>query len=310
MRLRIEHTTHYEYPSPVRDSHNELRLMPITDDDQACLDFRVGLEPSAPVFAYDLPTGRVHHFNHRAPHDSLTIRAESFVVTHRHNPFDGLQLLNDDRRFYAHPRIRQMYAEYLMPTARVPLIPEADRIASVALKQTSGSAASFLIGLTRVLYRVCQFKPGATNVNTTLVQFLENNAGVCQDFVHLMLSVCRRQGIPSRYVSGYLYTGEKSEPEADADMQQHTRTLLGGDAMHAWVECLLPDERWHGFDPTNNLLTNDYYVKVHYGRDYGDVAPIRGLYRGPSANVMNVGVRVIKDTIEPNPEPTRGEWKR
>ena len=310
MRLRAIHTTHYVYPSPVRQSHNELRLMPLSDDDQACLDFRLTVAPSAPTFAYDLPTGRVHHFNHHTPHDELTIVAESLTVTHRHNPFDGLQLLENDRKFYRQERVRQDYAEYLMPTHRVPLIPEADRIAGVALKQTGGSTASFLIGLTRVLYRVCQYRPGATHVNTTLSQFLENNAGVCQDFAHLMLAVCRRQGIPARYVSGYLYNGEKSEPDSDADMQNHARTLIGGDAMHAWVECLLPDGRWRGFDPTNNLLTNASYIKVHYGRDYGDVPPVRGLYRGAAATVLSVGVRVVKDTLETHAEPYRGEYKR
>ena len=150
-----------------------------------------------------------------------------------------------------------------------------------------------------------------------------------------MLSVCRRQGIPARYVSGYLYTGEHaplggSEAGASRSLEQggagtlvavapdaaglrndvkndvKTETeqaaegtpeeeLVGGNAMHAWVECLMPNEQWRGFDPTNNLVTNDWYIKSHYGRDYGDVLPVRGLYRGPSANTMDVAVHVRRE---------------
>ncbi len=313
MRLRVFHTTRYTYPSPATESHNELRLMPLSDADQTCLDFRLNTTPPARVFAYDLPTGRVHHFSVRPPHSELVIQAESLVVTYRQDPFATLQLVSDDSEFYTRDGVRQRYAEYLMPTERVPLHPETDRIAVVARRQTNVGTASFLISLTRLLHRVFTYAPGATNVNTTLLQVLEHKQGVCQDFAHLMLAICRRQGIPARYVSGYLYTGETDAParEERADGADHVaggrgreeaprltekvKPWVSGDAMHAWVECLLPDERWHGFDPTNNLLTNDSYIKVHYGRDYGDVPPVRGVYRGPFAHTLHVAVRVVQE---------------
>lgn len=295
MRLRVIHTTQYSYLSPARESHNELRLMPLSDDDQTCLDFRLGVVPPARVFAYDLPSGRVHHFNTRASHDALTISAESLVVTHRTDPFSYLQLTTDDQEFYTREGVRQRYAEYLSSTARVPLAADTDRIAVIARRQSSGSTASFLIGLTRALYRVITYAPGATHVNTPLTQVLENQQGVCQDFAHLMLAVCRRQGIPARYISGYLYTGHKEENTGEQPSAQVPGTLISGDAMHAWVECLLPNDTWCGFDPTNNLLTNDHYVKVHHGRDYGDVTPIRGVYHGPPARALEVAVRVVRE---------------
>ena len=157
------------------------------------------------------------------------------------------------------------------------------------------------MALTRQLYRVLTYAPGSTHVNSSIRQVLDHGAGVCQDFAHLMLAVCRRQGIPSRYVSGYLYTGEEhSEPGGEGDLARDPDAphgLVSGNAMHAWVECLLPDNRWHGFDPTNNLLTNDYYVKVHTGRDYGDVPPVRGVYRGPLVHTMDVSVKVVSDPV-------------
>lgn len=313
MRLRVTHKTHYAYPTAAAESHNEARLMPLTDDDQTCLDFRIRTQPATRILAYDLPTGRVHHFDLRPPHLELTILAEALVVTHRRDVFQGMQFVEDDSDFYRHDWVRQRYYEYLMETERVHLHPEADRIAAVARKQMGVGTASFLISLTRQLNRVLTFKPGATTVSSTILHVLEHKSGVCQDFAHLMLAVCRRQGIPARYVSGYLYTGAVHADNSKTEVvHEHGAVelvdsagreeqpppmpeLVGGDSMHAWVECLLPDERWHGFDPTNNLLTNDHYIKVHYGRDYGDVAPLRGVYRGPFAHSLDVAVRVMKE---------------
>src|SRR5437868_6691715 len=98
--------------------------MPLSDSDQTCLDFRLSTTPPTRLAAYDLPTGRVHHFNLRAPHSELTIRAESLVVTYRHDPFATLPLTGDDGEFYQRDGVRQRYAEYLAPTERVPLHPE------------------------------------------------------------------------------------------------------------------------------------------------------------------------------------------
>lgn len=280
--------------------------MPISDSTQTCLDFRLNVTPPARIFAYDLPTGRVHYFDMRAAHTELTIRAESLVVTHRHNPFLFLPQSGDDADFYARPSIQQGYAEYLAPTERVQLYAETDRIAAVARKQASRpGAVAFLSALTRQLYRVMSYTPGATHINTPLLEVLERRQGVCQDFAHLMLAICRRQGIPARYVSGYLYTrqgeqGAEEQPRSEATDQsgeEEPHGLVSGNAMHAWVECLLPDGEWHGFDPTNNLLTNDYYVKVHTGREYGDVPPVRGVYRGPLAHTLEVSVRVVSEPL-------------
>lgn len=274
--------------------------MPVSDDDQTCLDFRLKTMPAAVQFAYDLPTGRVHHFDIRSPHRELKIEAESLVVTHRANPFALLPHTEDDENFYSQEHVRSGYAEYLMPTTLVQLHPETDRIAAVARKQSGPGTTSFLKALTRRLHRVLSYKPGATRVDSSILHVLEKNEGVCQDFAHLMLSICRRQSIPSRYVSGYLFTGRAAEDNESGKSSLNesfdtSAGLISGDAMHAWVECLLPDNRWHGFDPTNNLLTNDHYIKVHFGRDYTDVTPIRGIYRGSASHSLDVTVQIIHD---------------
>jgi len=280
MLLHVYHRTLYRYPTPATESHNELRLMPWNDDAQTRLDFRLTVRPSAPVFSYRLPGGTVHHFNVREPHTELEIVAEARVETRRTNPFESLNLLDDDWEFYRRFSVQQDFAEFLAPTRLVPLHAEAERIAQVARRKAGASAASFLITLTRLLNRVLTYEPGATHVHTTLDEFLANRRGVCQDFAHLMLSVCRSQGIPARYVSGYLHLA----------LGQTATHLDSG--THAWVECLLPSGVWRGFDPTNSLLANEYYVKAHLGRDYADAAPTRGVYRGPAEHTMEAEVRV------------------
>lgn len=280
MLLRVHHKTTYRYSAPVTESHNEVRLHPLTDEDQTRLEFQLTLSPPARVFSYEQPGGIVTHFNIHVPHTELVILAESLVQTHRHDPFERLNWVEDDWGFYAREDLRQRFAEYLAPTRVVPFHPELERIAQLTRRQAGVSAASFLYTLTRLLHRLLEYKPGATHVHTTLEQFLANPRGVCQDFAHLMLAVCRREGIPARYVCGYLYGGYE------------TLEIRGQQASHAWIECFMPGERWCGFDPTNSLLVNDYYVKAFVGRDYSDVTPTRGVYRGPAHHELTVEVDV------------------
>jgi len=289
--------------------------MPLTDVDQECLEYRLETNPTARVFSYSLPTGEVHYFNILAPHMSLTVSSEATVVTHHRDTFEGLQFLYDDFAFYRSPAVQDRYMEYLMPTGLVEIHAETDSIANEATRQMGVGAASFLVSLTRVLNREIEFKPGITGVDSTSLQVLEHRSGVCQDFTHLMLAVCRRQGIPARYISGYLYNGvdhsistETTEISIPTDAAEIVgaeerfegkagASLLGANAMHAWVECLLPCGRWIGFDPTNNLLTNHHFIKVSYGRDYKDVAPLRGIYRGPLAHTMTTSVTVTEHLL-------------
>lgn len=283
MLLRIRHTTSYHYPFPAAESHNEVRLKPFTDSAQTCLDFRITVRPNARIFEYQTPFGSVHHFNVRSPHTEMEISAEALVETRSSDPFAGLNLSEDDWHNYREDAGRRLFPEYLAPTRLVPIEPAAASIAASARSRDGKTVAAFLITLNLILHGLLTYDTAATTVSSTLSEFLADRRGVCQDFTHLMLAVCRSQGIPSRYVSGYLLAGPK-QPE-----------VVGAEAMHAWVECYLPTGRWHGFDPTNDLLVNDHYVKVHVGRDYHDVSPSRGVYRGPAGEKLEVRVSVTAE---------------
>ncbi|MCX6380000.1 MAG: transglutaminase family protein [Armatimonadetes bacterium] len=291
MRLRVKHTTNYIYSQPVKEAHTEVRLLPHSDNAQTCLSFHLTTRPHANLFHYDLPSGRVHHFNIRPPHSEQSVTVESLVATHLKDPFSRLPLLDNDASFYTQPEVRQRYYEYLIATKRVPLLEEVDRFAEAVRANREGNTACFLTELTRHLHGVFVYTPGATTVHSRLEEFLEQREGVCQDFAHLLLAICRRQGIPARYASGYIYTGSASTIE-EVSYHAEGPGLVGDGGMHAWVECLLPNGVWVGFDPTNDLVVNDHYIKVHYGRDYSDVTPVLGVYSGEVTNTLDVSVRV------------------
>jgi transglutaminase-like putative cysteine protease len=128
------------------------------------------------------------------------------------------------------------------------------------------------------LHRNFSYRPGVTDVRTTVADVIQARAGVCQDFAHVLIALARSRGIPARYASGYIFRG--------------TASTLGADASHAWAEAYLPPYGWVGFDPTNDRLVDESFVLVALGRDYGDVSPTRGLYRGAEAATLSVAVAV------------------
>jgi transglutaminase-like putative cysteine protease len=132
----------------------------------------------------------------------------------------------------------------------------------------------------RTIYKAFEYQAGVTDADSPIDLALSAGRGVCQDFAHIMLAVCRAWGIPARYVSGYLFTDREAGDRSDPD------------ATHAWVEVFLPSYRWVGFDPTNNVMTGERHVAVAVGRDYGDVTPSRGVYKGDSESHLAVGVSV------------------
>ncbi len=288
MLFDVSHQTRHTYPVPACDSHNEIRLQPLSDDQQELLGFSVRCDPPAHFHHYDLQWGRVHHFHVREAHSCLTVEACSRIRTLLNDPFEG-NACDPEMPDTVPVPVRGEQAEWLLSSGRVPLVDpdcniELDALARLARQERdAGGVVGFATAVMRLIHREWPYTTNATHVGTTLPELLrDRRGGVCQDFAHLMLGICRRNGIPSRYVSGYLYTG---------------RGLHSGDVMHAWVECLVPtvDGRWvwRGFDPTNNLLAGKSYIKVHFGRDYADVTPTRGIYCGAAATSLEVQVRVV-----------------
>ena len=286
MILRSLHKTVYEYLHPAHSSHNEVRLMPCTDDRQTCLEFRLSVTPLATIFRYDTPGGTVHHFGTNAPHDHLIIVAESTVETLVSNPFEGLNFLDSDMAAYASETFVNEHAEFVVGSRFSPV---ADRFKEYAAPIWSADvpAISNFIALIDKIYKDIKYVPGATDVGWGADDVLEHKAGVCQDLAHLAISCLRSNGIPARYVSGYLYSS-------------HQDGLRGEQATHAWAEVLLPSGKWLGIDPTNNVIVGDHHICAHTGRDYLEVTPTKGVYIGGSGVTLTVSVDVTRMTYAPN----------
>ncbi len=259
----------------------EARLRPLTvPGEQDCLSYKISVTPPVTVFAYDQPheMGLVNHFVLRGDsHRALEIHAESVVETLCDNPFARLDLLSEDWGMLSDPALHEACAEFLVPTPLVPLS------ASWPGPPPGLSVLVYAQALSGAIHSGFEYVPGSTDVTTPLADFIAQRRGVCQDYAHLMLSAARSHGVPARYVSGYVYSGQ------------------GEGATHAWVELYLPHVgAWIGFDPTNNVLVADKHVKVAVGRDYADVPPTKGLLRAapgqplPRETKLEVEVRVEK----------------
>lgn len=278
VHLAVLHLTEYRYPEPAWDSFNEVRLLPTNDHCQSLLSFALELSPDAAVRSHgDYFGNRVHQFHISEAHRRLTIQARSSVVTYpRPAPIPvSAESLTE---------LRPRFFEFLAPTRRVPLDQDWGAAMRAPALPADGELVHYLSSLTRHLHGFFTYRQEVTKIDTPIADFVRTGVGVCQDYTHAMLALCRLLGIPSRYVSGYLETAPGRN--------------LGSDASHAWVEAYLPGSGWVGFDPTNGALVGQTYVKVGHGRDYDDVPPVKGLRRGGGTESLRVAVSVLRE-----PEP-------
>lgn len=292
-RYHVLHETRYAYGSAVSLSQQMLHLIPRRCPWQHCLDFRLTLdpEPSWRQRGEDAFGNPVEWLAFYLPHDTLHVRAEMEVEVCPHLPED-LQA--------------GMSREALV--ARLAYCSEAPLAADLAAKRflfesphvrvkhelAAYAAECFAPGqavlesarqLMEKIYTEFEFDPEATTVATPVLEVLQNKRGVCQDFAHLMIACLRAQGIPARYMSGYLLT----EPPPGQPR------MVGADASHAWVSVYAPESGshdWVDFDPTNNLLPDTQHITLAWGRDFNDVSPMRGVILGGGGHEPEVAVTV------------------
>jgi len=275
-RLRIKHVTRVSYAQPAASSHNEVRMTPLTLPGQTTLDARVTVSPATATWSYwDYWGTQVTGFDLLDPHADLTITASSLVETAPPEPLPE----SPDWTELAERTTSSRLLEFAGPTARttVPakLLKKARKAAAGLDPHATAAAVSALVA-DRVAYL-----PGATGVNTSATEAWEQGAGVCQDIAHLTIALLRGLGLPTRYVSGYLH------PEREAELH---RPVAG--QSHAWVEYWAGD--WCGYDPTNRTRADESHVVVGRGRDYDDVTPHKGIYRGVPGGPPEVTVEFTR----------------
>ncbi|MET0271358.1 MAG: transglutaminase family protein [Phenylobacterium sp.] len=281
MLLEVRHVTQYQYDQTVRESVMEVWMQPQRGVTQRLVSFELELDPAAQLFSYADPFGNaVYHFDVPQPHDRLTITARSAVET------QPPAVLPDTLDQGEWDRLRSDFVrgdnfEFLHPHAFARETPAlraflADKDLD-RLRQRDPLTA--VRELSKAIYDAFEYEAGVTRADSPIDHVLETRKGVCQDFAHVMIATCRSWGIPARYVSGYLFTDKKAD-RSDPD------------ATHAWVEVFLPSLRWVGFDPTNNIDAGERHIACAVGRDYSDVPPSKGVYKGEAESTLAVGVTV------------------
>ncbi len=277
MKLQVTHRTRYIYVSPVRESFNEVRLRPVTNEHQVCDSFLLKVLPAAKLSHYtDFHANIIHFFELQSPHSTLLVESSAKVTTKPvlTNPASApvpLSALAECER-------NERCFDFLQESTYVEKTPEAWRLAldvTAGRDDVWGAACAIMAHI----HSQFAYTPNLTSVHTHMRDVLADARGVCQDFAHVMIGLCRALHIPALYVSGYLYNGPLDK-------------LLGSQASHAWCEVFVPGVGWCGLDPTNNQPTDERYIKLGIGRDYADVPPVRGHYKGTTDRQMEVEVLV------------------
>jgi transglutaminase-like putative cysteine protease len=277
---QVRHVTRYRYEDEITENVMEVRKRPMVRDNQRCMSFKIKVRPKAKISKFEEYMGNlVHNFDIPQPHKEMTVIAESLVEVR--DP----QELPDKCEMSTWDEFKALEAktEFLEFIRSSPLVPASESLRSMYEDLKPGEAEDPLTFLKRVNGRIAErlgYVPQSTQVDSLVDEALEKRQGVCQDFAHLMIGLGRLAGIPCRYVSGYLYHREDCGDRSCAD------------ATHAWMEAYLPGLGWIGFDPTNSILASVRHIVTALGRDYKDVPPTRGVYRGFSGAELSVAVQV------------------
>lgn len=261
--LRIVHRSGYTYAGGATASFNEVRMIPRSSHEQQVLHSRIDISPVPWTYTYtDYWGTTVTAFEIFERHESLTVQATSTVDVQRHTQTEpGLSWADLED-----PRLVDRHCELLEVSDRVCPPPDLlERV--VALKAASAAPRDLSLAIVGLVHDEVSYVFGATGVHTHASQAWEQRSGVCQDMAHLVIGSLRSVGVPARYVSGYLM------PKRDTPIG-----LPQAGESHAWVQFW--DGSWVGCDPTNNILPGDLHVEVAAGRDYGDVAPLTGIFTG------------------------------
>jgi transglutaminase-like putative cysteine protease len=277
MLISLLHKTTFAYVGKAHDSFNEVRLRPVDDAHQTCRSFELRTDPTTQIRDYvDFYGNTVHYFDVVAAHTSLTIEAISEVETTPNTARPPVPVVPYSEEQVAAER--ELRSEFMVDSHYVPLAVEVWKEAQDALKDGRTDLWSDTRAICRHVFTQFAYKPRSTGVATLATDALKLRAGVCQDFAHVAIGMCRCSGIAARYVSGYFIKLQRRPGEEEAS--------------HAWIEAFIPGYGWAAYDPTHDRIADERYVKAASGRDYADIRPVSGTYRGGKTRSLTVDVKV------------------
>jgi transglutaminase-like putative cysteine protease len=271
VRIKLTHQTRLDYTQEVTDGVMDVRLGPLSDDHQRWVAFQLRAVPNAAVETYRDGFGNAANLiTVRRPHQFVEVESRGEIETLLSDPF--ALPTRPPRALNAVERV-----DYLSPS---PLVPADPRLLDAAWQFASLEPFEAVQQLMHTVHAQLGYEQQVTDVTSDVGAVLDARRGVCQDFAHVLIGMCRAIDIPARYVSGYIVGGR------------------GENASHAWVEAFTPSHGWRGFDPTNDLVASEHHVKMALGRDYGDVPPTRGAYHGIADERLTVTVGIRETPAE------------
>lgn len=284
-RYRIQHTTRYEYSTAVSLCHNEAHLTPRNLPWQKCLrtDVVIAPRPAVRTERKDFFGNHVVYFAVQEPHEVLEVSATSEIDL---QPIPLTDPAMSPRWEEVVQRIRRELSDamvearsYVLDSPFVGAHPKLREYASPSFPADRPILAAVSDLMSRI-HKDFTYDPQFTTIATPLREVMEHRRGVCQDFAHLGIGCLRSMGLAARYVSGYLETAPPpGKPR-----------LVGADASHAWFAVYVPEIGWVDFDPTNDRMPTNAHFTVAWGRDYGDVTPLKGVILGGGDHTLTVSV--------------------
>ena len=287
MKLQIRHETRYEYAGTVSHSVNQLCVIPRDTPFQRCLNNTLLVAPTPEkIYTWKDSFGNSQaHFSIEERHGLCMIESVSLVET---SVLEAPVLPAEDSLSQSLLSLTSDLSQEgllahkcLLPSQHIHQLSGTAELV-IELKKQSDSIAGFANSLMTWIYNEFDYDPSFSTVVTTAQKAWDAKRGVCQDFAHVALAILREAGIPARYVSGYL---ETLPPPGQKKLQ-------GSDASHAWYSVYCPSYGWIDFDPTNNKRPDQQYVTTAWGRDYADVAPLKGVVYGGGSQTVSVSVDV------------------
>lgn len=271
--LSIRHLTGFTYAGVAKASYNEARMTPRSLAAQQVQSCKITVRPVVPLSTHvDYFGTIVTAFDIQETHPQLEVEAVSQVESWAASlepPLGWGELRS--------ARLRDRYSEFLLPTSRTSLVGSA--LDDVESWRRLADVHECVDAVAAFVREQISYVPGATTVSATAQEAWDRRKGVCQDITHVTVGLLRTMGIPARYVSGYLYPD--TAPLVDDEIEGQS---------HAWVEYF--SGSWTGIDPTNGVRETARHIVVGHGRDYDDVAPLKGIYQGPASTQLGVVVQI------------------
>ena len=324
MRLDIAYRLHFSYAETVSESQNEIRVRPRDDLSQRVLSYRLTTTPATRVLqTRDYFGTTVDHLGVRVPHDDLLVVAEASVETTPagNGPMPvSCERLRDQQFANSH-------IEYLAPSLHVQWGDLIGQVTDWAVNSVADDVCERVRAIIAAVPTVLTYERGSTSIGVTLEELVDGGRGVCQDFAHLAVGMLRCTGIPARYVSGYLFAVDETAPDNAGATGAHSADGVepaaahpdgagddfSGEHMfvpahtdaepaavsvqtHAWIEAAIPGFGWYALDPTNGGIVGERHVVIGHGRDYNDVAPVRGVFNGSADAEVDAEVIIAQPT--------------